>query len=97
MFNRPKVSTFRSDLASQTSYPAFVIRNSSLAGVDRVNKIFIPLHLYKTETTHKKVPQQTGAAQEVKIIPPLGVKEDQRGHGKDNPLEIMKHPIKVII
>lgn len=82
-----------------TSYPGTVITNNSLAGIDRVNKFYIPLHLYHTHVNLKQLPETPKTSPKVNIIPPISstkVSSDQKGTGKqDNHLELMQHPIKV--
>ncbi len=76
--------------------PGFVIKNNSLAGIDRTNKFFIPLHLYKSNITKKAVPNPEKTAEKREIIPPKrSSATNQKGTGTEDPLNLLKYPIKV--
>ncbi len=100
MLRRQKRTDISLSLGLQPSaYPAFVIPNNSLAGIDRVNKIYVPLHLFRTPVTKTNYPKMSTGAKKVNIIPPLpsptSSKVNQHGSGKEDPLDIMQYPIKV--
>ncbi len=87
---------------SSTSYPPFVIKNNSLAGIIRSNKFIVPLHLYNTHVNTKKVPKVPKGAKEVNIIPPTPSTShmpfsggNQKGSGSLEAKELMQYPIHV--
>ncbi len=82
----------------QTSYPPFVYRNNSLGGIDRLNKMYIPLPRFKTKTTQKEIAKVPPTSETVELIPPSKTSSNanQKGEGKaEDALSVMKHPIKV--
>ncbi len=79
-----------------TSYPAKVVTNYSLANIDKVKKVYVPLSLHNTLYRQTKVDSPTPTSSKVNIIPPVLKKtENQKGEGSVEVVEIMKFPIKV--